>query len=456
MNKVENVENDQTSNNVDKVIQQPQQQQQLTLHDAEVAVSVAASGTDLRLVKCNYNETCSYNQSYENEQKQLEKRNNELRPEITKVIETHMIGRSGSDGGRSDRKNDPYDIHIKIGVTKRFLVNNPELMVLQADKGNRTIILHLAEYYEKMINLLSDTNTYEKLESDPTLKIQNELYELISNWHKQKFISKRQVNNLACKNGTAPRIYGLPKIHKPDCPLRPVTPFCGSLLASLAKCLATVIQKITCKASTHVKNSWDVVEKLREISIPDDYTILSLDVKSMFTNISSRRAVVGTMKRWDRIADDLRANGMEIPRASFERAILSCINNSYCQFKGVFYKQIQGTPMGSPIYCAIAYVVMEDFENEIISSLSYTLVFSLRFDDDYLICLPKDQVIELLYRFNGHDDESLLKFILEESYSEREIAFLDVMVTVEDGGKVVTNWYRKEYWSGSYINYLSS
>lgn len=140
-----NVQNDLVSQiNVDVVIQQQQH------------ASAAAADADLEWVDDN--------NDYDKEQEKLEEGQNKLRTEITKVIERQIFGSGSSRGGF-----DPHDVHRKISVTRRFLWNNPEVVVLQADKGNKTVISLGSEYDGKMMDLRGDTNTYEKLESDPTM-----------------------------------------------------------------------------------------------------------------------------------------------------------------------------------------------------------------------------------------------------------------------------------------------
>jgi len=46
-------------------------------------------------------------------------------------------------------------------------------------------------------------------------------------------------------------------------------------------------------------------------------------------------------------------------------------------FNKVLYKQIFGTPMGSPLSLIIADLVMQDLENSIIEKLSFELPFFL-------------------------------------------------------------------------------
>ena len=47
-----------------------------------------------------------------------------------------------------------------------------------------------------------------------------------------------------------PKFYGLPKIHKPDTPLRPIVSSCGSVTYGVAKELAKILKPLVGKVPT--------------------------------------------------------------------------------------------------------------------------------------------------------------------------------------------------------------
>ena len=55
----------------------------------------------------------------------------------------------------------------KPGITKSFLKNNPNIFFTKADKGNVTVCLNKSDCNNKMLELLSDNNTYEKINKNP-------------------------------------------------------------------------------------------------------------------------------------------------------------------------------------------------------------------------------------------------------------------------------------------------
>jgi hypothetical protein len=61
--------------------------------------------------------------------------------------------------------------------------------------------------------------------------------------------------------------------------------------------------------------------------------------------------------------------------SQFKEAVSLCLNNSYFVFKGVFYLQLCGTPMGAPISSALANLAMEILLDRIVNLLPFDLPF---------------------------------------------------------------------------------
>ncbi len=86
-------------------------------------------------------------------------------------------------------------------------------------------------------------------------------------------------------SSTAPKFYGLPKIHKPDIPLRPITSSRGSITYNLSKHLAQILAPIVGKTDSFIKNSVHLVERLSGVKLEQDECILSYDVSALFTSV---------------------------------------------------------------------------------------------------------------------------------------------------------------------------
>ena len=88
-----------------------------------------------------------------------------------------------------------------------------------------------------------------------------------------------------------PRIYGIPNIHKPDIPLRPIVDTIGSPTYRLAKFLAEKLKPLVGNTSSFIKDSSYFIEKIKHRHMKENDILLSLDVVSLFTMIPIKEAI---------------------------------------------------------------------------------------------------------------------------------------------------------------------
>jgi hypothetical protein len=80
-------------------------------------------------------------------------------------------------------------------------------------------------------------------------------------------------------------MYGLPKVHKPNFPLRPIISAIGTHSYKLAKFLVPLLRPFSTNTFT-INDTFTFVKELCELKInTNDVIMASFDVKSLFTNI---------------------------------------------------------------------------------------------------------------------------------------------------------------------------
>ena len=100
--------------------------------------------------------------------------------------------------------------------------------------------------------------------------------------------------------------------------------------------------------------------------------------------------------RWNEIKKHTK-----IDRDDFLRAVKFVLESNIFLFNGVYYKQVFGTAMGSPISPVIANIVMERLETISLSKVPFELIFYKRYVDDIITCLRLENLQTLLDIFNG-------------------------------------------------------
>ncbi len=104
-----------------------------------------------------------------------------------------------------------------------------------------------------MKNLLEHKTTYKKLSQNPTNKIDNKINKVLKKYEEKNYLTRDQRLKLSPQNSIPPQIYGLPKIHKENVPLRPIVSAIGSPTHNLAKFIVIIISSISGNTKLYVK-----------------------------------------------------------------------------------------------------------------------------------------------------------------------------------------------------------
>ena len=97
-----------------------------------------------------------------------------------------------------------------------------------------------------------------------------------------------------------PKFYGLPKIHKPDTPLRPIVSSCGSVTYGVAKELAKILKPLVGKSPHHINSTQDFVEQAKYITLAPGECLSSYDVSALFTSVPVDPALTSLRIYWQR------------------------------------------------------------------------------------------------------------------------------------------------------------
>ena len=166
----------------------------------------------------------------------------------------------------------------------RDLKNDKSITILPADKGRCAVVMNTEEYVSRCEDLLHDKSTYVTLSRDPTQKYKKGIADQLSDLKETGVLSNSLYRRLYPTTDTAPRFYGLPKIHKANLPLRPIVSSIGSITYNLAKHLKGFVKPLVGQSIHHVKNSSEFTKTIKDKRVEEDEEMRSYYVTALFTS----------------------------------------------------------------------------------------------------------------------------------------------------------------------------
>ena len=331
------------------------------------------------------------------------------------------------------------------------LKSNPNITILKADKESRFVILDRDKYNLKMNKILSDKNKFVKLgptsKLDFTAKIEDAFQRKLRTFLKEGKIQKSTYDSIRPNGSQRPKLYGLPKTHKPDCPLRPILSMINSPQHKLAKFLVSILKPVSDKYSAHtVSDSFNFVQSLQTLRSSKG-AMCSFDIKSLFTNVPLREVI-------EICVDQLYNSNIsspEFPRDVCYELLQMATTNVEFSFNNIMYRQIDGVAMGSPLGPILANIFVGFQENRLFNVVNKPLCY-YRYVDDIFAIFSSRVEMDKFYQALSNIHNSL--GFTKEDASNNSIAFLDVLVE-QNNGSFITSVYRKSSFTGDYISWNS-
>ncbi|PFX15104.1 hypothetical protein AWC38_SpisGene20695 [Stylophora pistillata] len=216
--------------------------------------------------------------------------------------------------------------------------------------------------------------------------------------------------------------------------MRPIVSFCGSPTYQLSKYLTTILQPLTDKSRHKLQSTEDFINATKTVQIPDDYKLVSFDVKSLFTSIPLQLALQCTETAIRKSTEPL-----PLPTDDIMDLLNICLTSTYFQYNGKHYKQLHGTAMGSPVSVVIAEIVMQNIEERALSTCRQTIPLWLRYVDDTFTAVRHDEIDAFHNHLNEQNTDIQFTREVEEN---GKLPFLDCLVSHNDNS-LRTTVYRK-------------
>lgn len=303
----------------------------------------------------------------------------------------------------------------------KYLEDN-RYIVKPADKNLGLTIMPSDWYEQEVEKHLSKTDTYQKLNSTPEWNVaKDKLIVLLTKYKRRDLIQK-----LVKEDHKPSEFYIIPKLHKKPVASRPIIPGHSHFTSNVSKYLVDKLQIVIDQFDWVLKNSQAFIEQVENTTILNENVCLaSFDVESLYTTIDTKKAI--------KVIKPLLRTKYEENEATFLCSLLEWVmNNNYFQWKGKWFKQINGTAMGTSCAPQFANLYLIHFErikfkaglSDIWDNNNQKKLHYWRYIDDILIIEEETNIQKKFLDINKWTKD--LKFTLD--FGKTKQPFLDLQV----------------------------
>lgn len=334
-------------------------------------------------------------------------------------------------------------------IAIKSLKCNQDIIIKSADKGGAVVVWRKDLYIQEAERQLQDTTTYTKLVEDPTESDQKFISNTIKTHIKRKELPSTAQHMIhPCPRSA--NFYMLPKIHKVDCPGRPIVSSHSCPTVLIAQYLDSVLAPLVTKLPTYIKDSPDALRLIQDFRYPatGERFLFTMDVCALYTSIPHALSM-------EALRHFLDSRSIQNPSTDILlRLIDLALTRNTFQFNGSHYRQLKGIAMGSKIGPSVACLTVGYVEHQMLMAYDGPKpVLLKRYIDDIVGAFTGTR--QELDSFINHVDtyHQSLKFTHE--ISTVSVNFLDLNLSIHDD-RITTNIFYKPTDSHSYLMYQSS
>lgn len=339
----------------------------------------------------------------------------------------------------------------------KTLKTDKTITIQKADKGGSIVILDTETYNNKMLEMLKDPITYTQIDNLDLTKAKQQVDSVIIDLFINEYITKKQKQFLIRDTPKLPKLYGLPKIHKPNNPMRPIV----SQIDSPAYYLNKYLDYLLTTAEKSIPNLLQDTTKFLQIisalgPLPTNSILFTIDVTSLYTVLPHALVInyveefyTETLKDWMQYTPDIKP----IPGENLKQIINIILQQTFFQFNDNNYIQNYGITMGAPASVKLANITLYKHLQKILHNYPHTLpTIQLRLIDDIFGIWPDTEESLKNWVTFLNDSHTTIKFTTE--LSPKEIPFLDTLVYIENN-KLKTKLYKKPTDNKQYLHFDS-
>ena len=326
-------------------------------------------------------------------------------------------------------------------------------MAKPSDKCKGLVLLNTSDYVSKIESV---TAGYQDVPRNPTPRLEATTKRVIHQTMDNK-LEERVIKAIIPQSSRTAELYGLPKDHKRDIPLRPIVSACDDPVDKLTWVLEKVVSQLLPFVPAHLKNTTQFLEQLSE-HYPGGFepgTILfSIDVTNLYGSIPITEAIDSTMDLLNHHRDHVNTFGLDF--TDIRKLLEHCLTNNFVRFGQKYYRQTEGIAMGSRVAPPLAIVFMHALESMFLATPRAQPSLYLRYIDDVFGVWThgKDALLEYFDFLNTV--HPTIKFTIEHTADSGALPFLDTKISISESGDYTTELYVKPMASPVIIHFSSA
>ena len=196
-------------------------------------------------------------------------------------------------------------------------------------------------YLQDTERQLSDCRFYEKLDSDPTLDFMQKIKRALEATHVRGHIDDKTMEYLTPEDPKPSRFYLLPTINRENNPGRQIVSANGYQTEQISEFIDFHLRPFVENHPSHIKDTTDYLKIMKNLTIPENTTLVIMDVSSLYTNIPHDAIIAACRKIWE------QRTVQEPPTECVVEILILVLKNNNVTFDGNHYLQINGTAMGT-------------------------------------------------------------------------------------------------------------
>lgn len=271
-------------------------------------------------------------------------------------------------------------------------IADQQITITRDDKSRKLVMLK-KETYDNYIKQYIRESKAEVIAKNPTDALVAKVNRILKHHNLPNFISRTKIINPAC-----PRIFAFIKTHKEPPLARPIVEKRRSPTYNIEKFLAKWCNVILANYNYSINSSCDFLERLRRIRLADDEVMTVFDFE-LYPSLNLNATCL-LFYRFLLEHTPIEHQDLALLR---DIAYLIC-HESYFEFRGMFYKQLEGVPIGSPMAGVLAEIVVREVEQQLHHSLTNKFSLYSRYVDNIFV----------LWKTNHRADDLIQHFSRKE------------------------------------------